>query len=75
MALRADNPYVVSERAEELKAACRELTSGVGAQVRSGDFSKVTAQLQRITEILTQALDKGEPDFFAMGYFQTFGSG
>ena len=75
LALRAHNPYVVSERADELKAACRELTSGVGAQVRSGDFSKVTAQLQRITEILTQALDKGEPDFFAMGYFQTFGSG
>ena len=74
-ALRAQNPYVVSQRAEELKTACRGLTSGVGAQVRSGDFGQAAAQLKKIKEILTQALEKGEPDFFAMGYFQTYGSG
>lgn len=74
-ALRAQNPYVVSQAAEELKTACRELTRGVGAQARSGDFSRAAAQLKKIKEILTRALDKGEPDFFALGYFQTYGNG
>ena len=74
-ALHAENPFVVSERAEELKTAAGELTKGVGAQVRSGDFSQTVRCLQKIKDILTQALDKGEPDFFALGYYQTFGSG
>ena len=74
-ALRSQNSYVVSQAAEELKTACRELTRGVGAQARSGDFSRAAAQLKKIKEILTRALDKGEPDFFALGYFQTYGSG
>ncbi len=75
LALRAQNPYLVAERADELKAACRALTRGVGAQARSGNFAEACAQLRRISEILTQALDKGAPDFFALGYFQTYGSG
>ena len=74
-ALHAENPFVVSERAEELKTAAGELTKGVSAQVRSGDFSQTVRCLQKIKDILTQALDKGEPDFFALGYYQTFGSG
>ena len=43
--------------------------------MRSGDFSQTVRCLQKIKDILTQALDKGEPDFFALGYYQTFGSG
>ena len=74
-ALRAENPYVVSGDAEALKAAARALTSGVNAQVRSGDFSRTAQSLRTIQQILSKALEKGEPDFFALGYFQTYGSG
>ena len=74
-ALHAENPFVVSERAQELKTVAQQLTTGVSAQSRSGDFSQTAKNLRTIQEILTQALEKGQPDFFALGYFQTFGSG
>ena len=74
-ALRSINPFVVCEREAELRQNAEPLLNGLGAQVRSGDFSATKAKLTVIKEILEAALAKQEPDFFAMGYFQTYGSG
>ncbi len=74
-ALRAINPYVVSDRAEELRQAAQALMSGLGMQVRKGDFTPAAQKLTILREILKEAVEKDAPNFYAMGYFQTYGSG
>jgi oligopeptide/dipeptide ABC transporter ATP-binding protein len=74
-ALRAVNPYVVSERADELKQAAQGLTVNVRAMSRKGDFSSIIGKLTTLRDILQAAVSKEQPDFYAMGYFQTYGSG
>ena len=74
-ALRAINPYVVSDRAEELRQAAQSLMSGLSMQVRKGDFTPAAQKLTILREILKEAVEKDAPNFYAMGYFQTYGSG
>lgn len=74
-ALRAINPYVVSDRAEELRQAAQALMSGLSMQVRKGDFTPAAQKLTILREILKEAVEKDAPNFYAMGYFQTYGSG
>ena len=74
--LHAINPYVVAEdKAPELRAQAEKLLSGVSTQQKTGDFSDLTKKLTAIRDILTEAVAKDKPDFFAMGYFMVKGSG
>ena len=70
-ALAARNPYVVSERAAELKTEADALTSGLSAQIRGRDFSEAAGHLRTIKAILEEAIDKTSPDFTAIGYART----
>lgn len=72
----AINPYVVAEdSAKELKSQAEGLLSGLRAQQKSGDFTSLAQRLSVIRDILKNAVEKEKPDFFAMGYFVTNGSG
>ena len=66
------NPYVVHTNAQRIK----ELASGLKGQLRTTkktqDYSKILASLYEIRDILTRAVAKDKPDFFAMGYYLTF---
>ncbi len=64
------NEYVVPEsRRAEIIA---------NTEFKAKDMADVTAKLKKLEAILSESLAKleeAEPNFFAMGYFQTFGSG
>ena len=70
-ALAARNPYVVSERAAELKTEADALISGLGAQIRAHDFSAAVGHLKAVKAILEEAIAKTSPDFTAIGYART----
>ena len=70
-ALAARNPYVVSERAAELKTEADALTSGLSAQIRTHDFSTAVGHLKAVKAILEEAIAKTSPDFTAIGYART----
>ena len=90
-AARAENTYVVSDRAEELKAAIAavagqirltivqkaknffaDLTGKKAKHVDNCDYEVVKTSLETIREILSEAVVKPMPNFFAMGYYLTF---
>ena len=90
-AARAENAYVVSDRAEELKAAIAavaeqirlsivqktknffaDLTGKKAKHVDNCDYEVVKTSLETIREILSEAVVKPMPNFFAMGYYLTF---
>ncbi len=90
-AARAENAYVVSDRAEELKAAIAavaeqirlsivqktknffaDLTGKKAKHVDNCDYEVVKTSLEIIREILSEAVVKPMPNFFAMGYYLTF---
>ena len=75
-ALNALNPYVVADdQAAALKAAARGITANIKSQMKSGDFTECVRHLTALHGILSDAVKKDKPDFFAMGYFLTHGSG
>ena len=90
-AARAENAYVVSDRAEELKAAIAavaeqirlsivqktknffaDLTGKKAKHIDNCDYEAVKTSLETIREILSEAVVKPMPNFFAMGYYLTF---
>lgn len=90
-AARAENAYVVSDRAEELKAAIAavaeqirlsivqktknffaDLTGKKAKHVDNCDYEVVKTSLETIREILSEAVVKPMPNFFAMGCYLTF---
>ena len=90
-AARAENANVVSDRAEELKAAIAavaeqirlsivqktknffaDLTGKKAKHVDNCDYEVVKTSLETIREILSEAVVKPMPNFFAMGYYLTF---
>ena len=74
-ALKAKNPYVVDDAAfAGLKAEAEALTKGLGAQVRAKDFTPAAGHLTQIQKILSAAVNKTRPDFFAMGFAQETGA-
>ena len=74
-ALKAKNPYVVDDAAfVGLKAEAEALTKGLGAQVRAKDFTTAADHLTQIQKILSAAVNKTRPDFFAMGFAQETGA-
>jgi len=74
LALDAINPWVVSQKDAELKAACKVLKKRkIWKTIRkTGDYSAPVSALTTIKQILEEALTFVKPNFFAMGYYLTF---
>ncbi len=72
-ALRAVSPYLVSDRANELKANAKALHVDLHKQEKSGNYAELARKLTVLQDILTEATAKTRPDFFAMGFFLEFG--
>ena len=71
MLVKAVNPFVVAEdRAAEFKADVKNMTVGLGAQQKSGNFEKLQGHLENIVSVLKEALAKDKPNFFALGYYR-----
>ena len=68
----AVHTYVVSDKAERLA----QLTDGLVKEAKSlkkqGDFTKTVDRLKELKEIFSEAVSKTKPDFFAMGYWETY---
>ena len=63
------NPYVVSDKGEEITRLAGQLPSQLTAAKKKEDYKEILQSLYRIQEILQEAVTKPVPDFFAMGYY------
>ena len=66
------NPYVVSDKGEEITRLAGQLPSQLTAAKKKGDYQEILKSLYRIQEILQEAAAKPVPDFFSMGYYMTY---
>ena len=66
------NEYVVKEDAERIKTLADGLKSQFAATKKSQDYSSILPALYEIKEILLKASQKPVPNFFRLGYYQTF---
>ena len=66
------NPYVVSDRAEEMMSIASSLHKLYKQGEKKDDYTEVAAALRKLDEILSEGLAKEEPNFFRMGYYMTF---
>ena len=66
LALTSINPWVVSDKADALRASCAAMMAGIK------DLKIVSEELTKINAILEEALALEQPNFFAMGYYLTF---
>ena len=74
LALNAINPWVVDNKAQELRGLTDKLTKdAAAARKKGGSYATVVSKLTRICEILEEATTFTQPNFFAMGYYLTFG--
>ena len=65
--------YVVKEKAEELTALAKRLPEDMKRARQDNDHSAaLRASPSRMNEILEEALELEEPNFFTMGYYLTF---
>ena len=64
--------YVVKERAEEIRTLAKAVRKEVSAVKKQGDLTNLSRHLTRMNEILSEAVNKTAPNFFALGYFYTF---
>ena len=65
--------YVVKERADELNALVKKLPADMQQGKKAGDhYAALRESLKGLEDILGQALEKEEPNFFTMGYYLTF---
>ncbi len=66
------NPYVVSERAEEIKQYSYGIVYLAKSVKAGADADMLILQLNKIREVLKHSLTFSQPNFFAMGYYLTF---
>ena len=66
------NDYVVSDKAEELKAIAANLGKQWKKAKKSGENAELLQSLYQLRDILTEAVAKPAPNFFRMGYYVTF---
>ncbi len=67
--LHAINPDVVSDvAATRLKAEAEALLSGISSQIKTNNYTEAVGRLKSIQAILTEAVAKEKPDYFAIGY-------
>ncbi len=72
---QTDNEYVADKECyAKLTALTEKLHQVSGAEIKSRNFDKTVQALQSVKEILQGVLQKHEPDFFCMGYYQVFGT-
>ncbi len=65
--------YVVKEEADRLKVLTAELENDVkNVKKQDAHFDSIIGRLKEADEILKRATAKEEPNFFCMGYYQTF---
>jgi len=69
---RSVQRYVVHEKAQQLLAQVPLMHQGLST-VKQGDTQALQLALSTAAEILREAIAFEKPDFFAMGYYQTFG--
>ena len=74
-AVDAIHEYVVKEEAEEVRSLAKKIKSEAKLlnKQETAELSSLIAHLTRLNEILTKAVGRTAPNFFAMGYFYTFG--
>ena len=72
LSLGTVNDYVVSDDSAELHTLVSSLKTAASASKKSGNYDEVTANLNKINEILKAAIAKEMPNFFSMGYYLTF---
>ena len=68
----AVQPYVVNDKAERVAALTDGLVSEARSLKKQGDFTKTVERLKELKDILGEAAAREKPDFFAMGYWETF---
>ena len=66
------NPYVVDTNAPELTALAQAIVEKAKLVKKGASALDLIPDLNRIAEILTEAKDLDQPNFFAMGYYLTF---
>ncbi len=64
--------YVVNEKANELKGLIGKVKAAKNACIKSKDYSAIVPSLEGIKSILDEAVAFTAPNFFAMGYYQTY---
>lgn len=69
---QAVHPYVVSTREEELKTIVAVLPDELKIGKETKNFSGIVEKLKSLVCILREATAFDMPNFFAMGYYETF---
>lgn len=64
--------YVVKEKADRIKELAKGLKAQFAATKKTQDYSQILPALYEIKDILTEAAAREVPDFFRLGYYQTF---
>ncbi len=72
LALSSIQTYVVDGKAERLRALITDILANAQVGKKSGDYSAVRTGLLKVDEILKEAVEYEQPNFFAMGYYVTF---
>lgn len=68
---QTDNEYVADKECyAKLTGLADNLHSVSGAEIKSRNFSGTVRALTSMKELLSEVLQKHEPDFFCMGYYQ-----
>ena len=71
-AVDAINEYVVSDKADRIKALAKEMPKQYNAAKKSQNQENTLKTMYEIRDILTEAVAKKTPNFFRMGYYLTF---
>lgn len=72
---QTDNEYVSDKECyAKLTELTGDLDSVSGAEIKSRKFSGTVRALESMKKVLSEVLQKHEPDFFCMGYYQVFGT-
>ena len=73
-AVTAIHEYVVKEEADEIRALAKKIKDDAKllSKQETADLTSLSKNLTRVNEILTAAVKKTAPNFFALGYFHTF---
>lgn len=70
---RAIQRFVVQKDADRLRSLCREMTDGLST-LKKGDKQQTLNALRETETLLNDALKHDQPDFAALGYYETFAS-
>ena len=74
--LHAGNPYVIdADEMAQAKSFLAVAEQKMKQAKKDKDYEPMLAELYPIRELLERVVAKVKPDFFAMGYFMTCGSG